>query len=72
MVENLIPYLSIGAYLLLTLIIGIIGYRRQKNTPEDYFLADRKIGSIVLFLVGPQKNLPYTLKNNQHLRKPNP
>ena len=49
MVENLIPYLSIGTYLLLTLIIGIIGYRSQTNTPEDYFLADRKIGSIVLF-----------------------
>ena len=49
MVENLIPYLFIGAYLFLTLIIGIIGYRSQTNTPEDYFLADRKIGSIVLF-----------------------
>ena len=48
MVKNLIPYLFIGAYLLLTLVIGIIGYRSQKNTPEDYFLAERKIGSIVL------------------------
>ncbi|MGB3509967.1 MAG: sodium:solute symporter family protein [Microcoleaceae cyanobacterium] len=47
--ENLIPYLVIGAYLLCTLVIGIIGYRSQQNTPEDYFLADRKIGSIVLF-----------------------
>ena len=49
MLENLIPYLFIGAYLLSTLIIEIIGYRSQKNTPEDYFLADIKIGSIVLF-----------------------
>ncbi len=49
MLENLTPYLFIGAYLLSTLAIGIIGYRSQKNTPEDYFLADRKIGSIVLF-----------------------
>ena len=49
MINNLIPYLFIGAYLLLTLVIGIIGYRSQKNTPEDYFLAERKIGSIVLF-----------------------
>ena len=48
-VKNLIPYLFIGAYLLLTLVIGIIGYRSQKDTPEDYFLAERKIGSIVLF-----------------------
>ncbi len=49
MVENLIPYLIISAYLLCTLIIGIVGYRSQQNTPEDYFLADRKIGSMVLF-----------------------
>ncbi|MDE5077096.1 MAG: sodium:solute symporter family protein, partial [Trichodesmium sp. St2_bin6] len=49
MIKNLIPYLFISAYLLLTLVIGIIGYRSQKNTPEDYFLAERKIGSIVLF-----------------------
>ena len=47
--ENLTSYLIIGAYLLCTLIIGIIGYRSQQNTPEDYFLADRKISSIVLF-----------------------
>lgn len=47
--KNLTPYLIIGAYLLCTLAIGIIGYRREKNTPEDYFLADRKMGSIVLF-----------------------
>ena len=51
MVKNLIPYLFIGAYLLLTLVIGIIGYRSPKNTPEDYFLAERKISSIVLYLI---------------------
>ncbi|MDJ0674523.1 MAG: sodium:solute symporter family protein [Calothrix sp. MO_167.B42] len=43
------PYLFIAAYLLFTLIIGIITYRQQENTPEDYFLAGRKIGPIVLF-----------------------
>ena len=49
MIENLIPYLIISIYLISTLAIGIISYRTQENTPEDYFLADRKINSIVLF-----------------------
>jgi len=46
---ELIPYIFIAAYLLGTLWIGIIGYQGQKNTPDDYFLADRKIGPLVLF-----------------------
>jgi len=46
---NIIPYLVIFAYLFCTLIIGIIGYKSQQNTPEDYFLANRNIGPIVLF-----------------------
>ncbi|NES80825.1 MAG: sodium:solute symporter family protein [Moorea sp. SIO2B7] len=45
----MIPYLVIALYLLFTLGIGIVGYRQQKNTPDDYFLAERKIGTIVLF-----------------------
>ncbi len=45
----IIPYLFIAAYLLGTLWIGVIGYQRQKNTPDDYFLADRKLGPFVLF-----------------------
>ncbi|MGK7876789.1 MAG: sodium:solute symporter family protein [Xenococcaceae cyanobacterium] len=47
--EKLIPYLSVAAYLLFSLWVGIAGYRKQQNTPEDYFLADRKIGPVVLF-----------------------
>ncbi len=47
--EKLIPYLSVALYLLFTLWLGIAGYRRQKNTPEDYFLASRQIGPVVLF-----------------------
>ncbi len=48
-IENILPYLFIFAYLLFTLVVGIIGYRSENNTPQDYFLANRKIGSIVLF-----------------------
>ncbi|NEQ67829.1 MAG: sodium:solute symporter family protein, partial [Symploca sp. SIO2D2] len=45
----MITYLIIAIYLLSSLGLGLVGYRQQKNTPDDYFLADRKIGTIVLF-----------------------
>jgi SSS family solute:Na+ symporter len=49
MEKSLIAYLMIGAYALLTLIISLYGFRREVNTPEDYFLASRKVGPFVLF-----------------------
>ena len=45
----MIPSLFIAIYLLFTLVVGIVAYRQQNNTPEDYFLAGKKINSIVLF-----------------------
>jgi len=36
------------AYLLVALIIGVIAYRVTTNAAEDYYLADRSIGTIVL------------------------
>ncbi|WP_019506870.1 sodium:solute symporter family protein [Pleurocapsa sp. PCC 7319] len=47
--ELLFPYLTLAAYLLFTLWVGLIGYRSQKNTAEDYFLANRSLGAIILF-----------------------
>ena len=47
--EMLLPYFALVAYLLFTLWIGLIGYKSQKNTAEDYFLANRSLGAIVLF-----------------------
>lgn len=47
--QKFIAYLMIGAYALLTLIISLYGFRREENTPEDYFLAGRKVGTLVLF-----------------------
>ncbi|MGF1486055.1 MAG: sodium:solute symporter family protein [Prochloraceae cyanobacterium] len=47
--ENIIPYLAIAGYLLITLGVGLISYRKQKNTPDDYFLAARNMSPIVLF-----------------------
>jgi len=42
-------YAIIITYLVLTFLSGFIGYKKAQNTPEDYFLASRNIGSIVLF-----------------------
>ena len=39
----------VGLYLVLTLAIGLFAYRQSQNTPDDYFLADRGIGPVVLF-----------------------
>jgi len=46
---EIIPYLFILIYLLFTLGIGIAGCKQQNNTPQEYFLANRSIGNIVLF-----------------------
>ncbi len=47
--EWLLPYITLGVYLLFTFWVGLIGYKSQKNTAEDYFLANRSLGAIVLF-----------------------
>ena len=36
-------------YLLVTLAIGFYAYRKSQNNPDDYFLASRGVGPIVLF-----------------------
>lgn len=36
-------------YLLVTLVIGYMGYRASKNNPDDFFLAGREVGPVVLF-----------------------
>ncbi len=47
--ELLLPYLTLAVYLIFTLWVGLIGYKSQTNTAEDYFLANRSLGAIVLF-----------------------
>ncbi|MBI4444797.1 MAG: sodium:solute symporter family protein [Acidobacteria bacterium] len=44
-----IPLIIVGIYLLINLIIGILGYKATTKTAEDYFLANRTIGSLVFF-----------------------
>lgn len=39
----------VGLYLVFTLAVGLFAYRQSQNTPDDYFLADRGIGPVVLF-----------------------
>ncbi|MEM8718749.1 MAG: sodium:solute symporter family protein [Cyanobacteria bacterium P01_G01_bin.39] len=47
--DSIIPYIALAVYLLFSLWVGLIGYKSQKNTAEDYFLANRSLGAIVLF-----------------------
>ncbi len=44
-----LPYLIVGLYLVITVGIGIAGYHYRKNTPDDFFLANRGVGAFVLF-----------------------
>ena len=48
-IESIIPYIAISIYLLSNLAIGFVGYLGSKNTVDDYFLANRSLGSFVLF-----------------------
>ncbi|MGM0605623.1 MAG: sodium:solute symporter family protein [Halobacteriota archaeon] len=36
------------AYLLIALLIGLVAYRATTNVAEDYYLADRSLGTVVL------------------------
>ena len=46
----MIVYIIIVAYLILVLAAGFIGYKnKQEQTPDDYFLANRGIGSVIMF-----------------------
>ncbi|MGK7939695.1 MAG: hypothetical protein AB4062_06000 [Crocosphaera sp.] len=45
----LVVYFVIAFYLLATLLVGFWSYKKQENTAEDYFLANRNLGNIVLF-----------------------
>ena len=39
----------IGLYLLATLAIGLYAYRKSEDNPDDFFLAGRRVGGLVLF-----------------------
>jgi len=39
----------VGLYLVVMLAVGIVGYRLGQATPDDYFLAGRSVGPVVLF-----------------------
>ncbi len=55
--DTLIVMGIITAYLLITLSIGIYGYKFSKKSVSDYFLADRKVGTFVLFFTLVSTNL---------------
>ncbi|MDB6058153.1 MAG: hypothetical protein JWO95_1997, partial [Verrucomicrobiales bacterium] len=46
----MIPVIVIFVYLAIIAFIGSIAFRRSKANTEDFFLANRSIGSLVFFL----------------------
>jgi len=46
----MIPVIVVGIYLAIIAFIGSIAFRRTKANTEDFFLANRTIGSMVFFL----------------------
>ena len=46
----MIPVIVIFVYLAIIAFIGSIAFRRSKTNTEDFFLANRSIGSLVFFL----------------------
>ena len=44
---GVIPYFVLGAYLVLLLVFGIVGYLKSTDSEEDYYLAGRSQGWIV-------------------------
>jgi solute:Na+ symporter, SSS family len=46
----MIPVIVVGIYLLAIAVIGSIAFRQSKANTEDFFLANRAIGSMVFFL----------------------
>lgn len=48
--EEIIQLIIVLAFMGVALFIGLKGYRLTRREPEDYFLADRSFGSLVLVL----------------------
>jgi SSS family solute:Na+ symporter len=46
--ELLVQVGVIGAYLLVAVVVGLVAYRRTDRTAEDFYLAGRTLGTVVL------------------------
>src|SRR3974390_607857 len=46
----MIPVIVVGIYLAVIAVIGSVAFRRSKANTEDFFLANRAVGSMVFFL----------------------
>lgn len=47
--DGVLIYGMLGVYALLTLVISLFSFRASTKTLDDYFLASRRIGTLVLF-----------------------
>lgn len=48
--EVLRVIVALGAYVVLVLVVGLLATRRAGSSPEEYFLAGRRLGKLVLFM----------------------
>jgi SSS family solute:Na+ symporter len=46
----MIPVIVVGIYLVVIAVIGSVAFRKSQGNTEDFFLANRAIGSMVFFL----------------------
>jgi SSS family solute:Na+ symporter len=46
----MIPVIVVGIYLAIIAVIGSVAFRRSEANTEDFFLANRAVGSVVFFL----------------------
>jgi SSS family solute:Na+ symporter len=46
----MIPVIVVGVYLAIIAVIGSVAFRRSQANTEDFFLANRTVGSMVFFL----------------------
>jgi len=47
--ELMVFFIMVVMYFVVLLLLGFLAYKKTGKTPEDYFLANRSFGSVVLF-----------------------
>ena len=48
MAETTLELAIVGGYMLVALAVGVVAYRLTDRTAEDYYLASRTLGTVVL------------------------
>ena len=48
MADSVLVYSILGAYLVINLLVGYLGFKGGSKSPDEYFLANRGVGWVVL------------------------